>query len=220
MELKNAMKALKLTAVGFILAPTLAAASSPALDELKATAGNEATAQAASVRQAPPIATCIAPGPDMACYKNQEGKALSDTNAGVELKVDVMKDIYKTSFSYPKESLEQRLFGHGASLDMAPGDSVALSFDSTVGIGEIFYSRKYTSVVSVSLVSDDASCGNGQMMLKLDNQYSGSVSPSATCLPRDFGSRQILVQVQTSVQAQNGSNAALPVTFELTATSR
>jgi hypothetical protein len=54
MKSKNAVKAIKLIAAGFILAPSLAMADSSALDALKATAGSDATAQVASAAQAAP----------------------------------------------------------------------------------------------------------------------------------------------------------------------
>ena len=52
MESKNAVKAMKLMAAGFVLAPSLAMADSSALDALKATAGREASVQAGSVSRA------------------------------------------------------------------------------------------------------------------------------------------------------------------------
>jgi hypothetical protein len=49
MESKNTVKAIKLLAAGFVLAPSLAMADSSALDALKATAGSEAAAQTTAV---------------------------------------------------------------------------------------------------------------------------------------------------------------------------
>jgi hypothetical protein len=65
MELKNAATALKLMAAGFLLAPSLAMAGSSALNELKATAGDEA-AQASAPRTA--VTSSEDPAP-IACFK-------------------------------------------------------------------------------------------------------------------------------------------------------
>jgi hypothetical protein len=59
MESKNAVKAVKLMAAGFILVPSLAMAQASAIGELNATAGSDAASQATAVA-APPFAAITA----------------------------------------------------------------------------------------------------------------------------------------------------------------